>query len=84
MSDGLTHFDEAGNAVMVDVSDKADTERVAVAKGSVLMAAETLHRIQERGFKKGDVLTVAQTAKPASKWKPSSPFTICARRWIRE
>ena len=62
MNDGLTHFDEAGNAVMVDVSDKADTERVAVAKGSVLMAAETLQRIQERGFKKGDVLTVAQLA----------------------
>jgi cyclic pyranopterin phosphate synthase len=58
----LTHFDTAGNAVMVDVSDKGETERVAVAKGSVLMAAETMTLIQSRGLKKGDVLAVAQLA----------------------
>lgn len=61
MSD-LTHFDSNGNAIMVDVSDKAETERVAIAKGSVIMAPETLARILERGFKKGDVLGVAQLA----------------------
>jgi cyclic pyranopterin phosphate synthase len=61
MSD-LTHFDEAGNARMVDVSDKAESERIAVAKGSVYMAPETLALIRERGVKKGDVLSVAQLA----------------------
>lgn len=58
----LTHFDGLGNAVMVDVSDKAATERVAVAAGSVLMAADTMALIQARGVKKGDVLAVAQLA----------------------
>lgn len=58
----LTHFDGLGNAVMVDVSDKAQTERVAVAAGSVLMAADTMALIQARGVKKGDVLAVAQLA----------------------
>lgn len=61
MSD-LTHFDEAGNARMVDVSDKAESERIAVAKGSVYMAPETLALIRDRGVKKGDVLSVAQLA----------------------
>ncbi|MBC7906161.1 MAG: cyclic pyranopterin monophosphate synthase MoaC [Rhodospirillaceae bacterium] len=58
----LTHFDTAGNAVMVDVSDKTETERVAVARGAVLMAPETIALIQARGLKKGDVLAVAQLA----------------------
>ncbi|TDQ77723.1 cyclic pyranopterin monophosphate synthase subunit MoaC [Dongia mobilis] len=61
MSD-LTHFDEAGNARMVDVSDKLQTERIAVARGSVYMAPVTLALIKERGVKKGDVLSVAQLA----------------------
>jgi len=58
----FTHLDAEGNAVMVDVSEKSDTERVAIAKGRVLMAPETLKRILDRGFKKGDVLSVAQLA----------------------
>ncbi|HEX3208685.1 MAG TPA: cyclic pyranopterin monophosphate synthase MoaC [Geminicoccaceae bacterium] len=58
----LTHFDAAGNAVMVDVSTKPATERVAVAAGRVLMQPATLALIKERGVKKGDVLTVAQLA----------------------
>ena len=61
MSD-LTHFDEAGNARMVDVSEKDATERVATARGSVYMAPETLALIRDRGVKKGDVLSVAQLA----------------------
>lgn len=59
---GFTHIDGSGNAVMVDVSDKAETDRLAVAKGAVIMAPETLRLIQERGLKKGDVLSVAQLA----------------------
>jgi cyclic pyranopterin phosphate synthase len=58
----LTHFDKQGNAVMVDVSAKDVTTRVAVAKGSVLMAAATLKRIVDGGIAKGDVLAVAQLA----------------------
>jgi cyclic pyranopterin phosphate synthase len=58
----LTHFDGQGNAVMVDVSAKDETDRVAVAKGAVEMAPETLRLIMNRGLKKGDVLTVAQLA----------------------
>ena len=58
----LTHFDEAGNAHMVDVGEKAATERSATAKGSVLMQAETIGLIQQGGVKKGDVLSVAQLA----------------------
>jgi cyclic pyranopterin phosphate synthase len=58
----LTHFDAAGNAVMVDVSAKAATAREAVAKGSVFMQPETLKLIRARAVKKGDVLAVAQLA----------------------
>jgi len=58
----FTHIDADGNAVMVDVSDKSDTERVATAKGSVFMQPDTLTKIMDGGMKKGDVLGVAQLA----------------------
>jgi len=58
----FTHMDGEGNARMVDVGAKTITERTATAKGTVLMAAQTLAKIQDRGFKKGDVLAVAQLA----------------------
>ena len=61
MSD-FTHFDAKGAAVMVDVSDKSETERVAVACGSVVMEKATLERIMAGGVKKGDVLSVARLA----------------------
>jgi cyclic pyranopterin phosphate synthase len=61
MSD-LTHIDADGNAIMVDVSDKDVTERIAVAAGSVIMAPETLALISGGDVKKGDVLSVAQLA----------------------
>ncbi len=61
MSD-LTHFDGQGNARMVDVGAKAETDRVAVAAGSVLMSPATMALIQAGGVKKGDVLAVAQLA----------------------
>ena len=57
-----TPMDDEGNARMVDVGEKSWTDRTATAKGSVLMAPDTLAKIQERGFKKGDVLSVAQLA----------------------
>ena len=58
----LSHLDEHGNARMVDVGAKPDTERVAVAAGEVLMRPETLALIRAGQIKKGDVLTVAQLA----------------------
>lgn len=59
---GLSHIDAAGNAVMVDVTAKDVTLRIATAEGRILMAAATLELIEARGFKKGDVLGVAQLA----------------------
>ena len=59
---GLTHFDQAGNAAMVDVSGKPVTARTATAKARVVMAAETLAMIQQGSAKKGDVLGVARLA----------------------
>jgi cyclic pyranopterin phosphate synthase len=58
----FSHFDEAGNAVMVDVTGKAVTERVAIASGRVLMQPATLALIEQRAVAKGDVLSVAQLA----------------------
>src|SRR5260221_1334289 len=62
MSD-FPHFDEQGRARMVDVSGKAESERVATAAGSVLMAKATLERIMAGGGQKGDVLAVARLAR---------------------
>ncbi len=62
MDDRLTHLDEQGTARMVDVGEKPDTERVAVAAGTVYMRAGTLRLIREGALKKGDVLTVARIA----------------------
>lgn len=59
---GLTHFDASGRARMVDVGTKAETERVAVARGVVAMQPDTLRLILEGRAKKGDVLAVAQVA----------------------
>lgn len=58
----LTHFDDNGNAVMVDVSQKAETERVAVATGTVKMSHEAYVLVKEGGIKKGDVLGIARVA----------------------
>jgi cyclic pyranopterin monophosphate synthase len=62
MSGDLTHFDAEGRARMVDVSDKDVTARVAIARGSVIMAPATLQRIRQGDIKKGDVLAVARLA----------------------
>ncbi len=62
MAKDFTHFDTNGNAVMVDVTKKGETERIAIAKGTVHMQPETLAKIQEGSVKKGDVLGVARLA----------------------
>ena len=58
----LTHFDEKGNAKMVDVEGKAVTERRAVARGSIRMSQAAYEAVAARRVAKGDVLTVATTA----------------------
>ena len=57
MSD-LTHFDEKGNAYMVDVSDKAITKRTATAQGTISVSREVMDAVTGEKIKKGDVLTV--------------------------
>ncbi|WP_264666351.1 cyclic pyranopterin monophosphate synthase MoaC [Azospirillum fermentarium] len=59
---GFSHFDTEGRALMVDVSEKTETERTATARGSVIMQPATLRLIHEGGVKKGDVLSVARLA----------------------
>ncbi len=73
----LTHLDDDGNAVMVDVSDKDATERTATAKGSVLMASETMALIRAGGVKKGDVLSVAQLAGIMAAKKTPDLIPLC-------
>ena len=62
MEKDFTHFDERGNARMVNVGEKTETKRTAVAAGRVLVNRATFDLIRSGGVKKGDVLTVAQIA----------------------
>ena len=73
----FTHLDGEGNAVMVDVSDKNITERTATARGSVFMQPETLALIVSEGFKKGDVLSVAQLAGIMGAKKAPELIPLC-------
>ncbi len=74
---GLTHIDEGGKARMVDVGGKAVTERVAVARGRVLMKKETLELILANEVKKGDVLGVARVAGIMAAKKTSELIPLC-------
>jgi len=58
----LTHFDAEGKAAMVDISSKDETERIATARGSVIMQPATLKLVAAGNMKKGDVLAVARLA----------------------
>lgn len=73
----LTHIDAQGNAVMVDVGAKTVTAREATAKGAIQMAPQTLALIEDRGFKKGDVLTIAQLAGIMGAKKTSDLIPLC-------
>jgi cyclic pyranopterin monophosphate synthase len=73
----FTHFDKEGKARMVDVSDKAETERTATAKGSVLMQPATLALIKDGGVKKGDVLSVARLAGIMGAKKTPDLIPLC-------
>ncbi len=73
----LTHFDAKGEAHMVDVSDKAVTDRVAVASGYIKMAKETFDIISEGRAKKGDVLGVARLAGIMGAKKTPDLIPLC-------
>lgn len=77
MASQLTHLDQDGNANMVDVGDKPDSERIAVATGSVNMGAETLQLIAEGGHKKGDVLSIARIAGIQAAKQCSQLIPLC-------
>ncbi|MHC1784516.1 MAG: cyclic pyranopterin monophosphate synthase MoaC [Anaerolineaceae bacterium] len=61
-SEKLTHIDDMGQISMVDVIDKEDTDRTAIARGEIVLRRETLDLIRQGLMKKGDVLTVAKIA----------------------
>jgi cyclic pyranopterin monophosphate synthase len=77
MSKNLTHLDKQGRADMVDVGDKPDTDRIAVAEGAIYVQAETLRLIKEGNMKKGDVLTVARIAGIMAAKKTSDLIPLC-------
>jgi cyclic pyranopterin phosphate synthase len=73
----FTHFDSAGQAHMVDVADKADTRRIAIASGQILMQPETLRLIREGDAKKGDVIGIARIAAIQAAKKTSELIPLC-------
>jgi len=73
----LTHFNESGEAHMVDIGDKASTARRAVVKGQITMQAETLDLIKQGGHKKGDVLGIARTAGIMATKRTADLIPLC-------
>lgn len=73
----LTHFNNAGQAHMVDVAAKASTTRVAVASGCIVMKAETLQTVRAGGAGKGDVLGVARIAAIMAAKRTSELIPLC-------
>ena len=73
----LSHIDEKGTAQMVDISEKTQTMRVAIAKGEIHLSAETLHLVIFSKMKKGDVLSVAQLAGIMAAKKTGELIPLC-------
>lgn len=73
----FTHFDEKGNARMVDVSEKAVTVREASASGRIRVSDEVFRAVQNKEIKKGDVLTVAQVAGIMGAKQTSALIPMC-------
>jgi cyclic pyranopterin phosphate synthase len=73
----LTHIDTAGRVRMVNVGEKPDTQRVAIAKGEVQMKSKTLDLIRAGQIKKGDVLTVAQIAGISASKRTADLIPLC-------
>ncbi len=77
MSDELTHFDQSGQAHMVDIGDKSITQRKAIARGHIRMQPETMELITEGGHKKGDVLGIARVAAIMATKRTSDLVPLC-------
>lgn len=77
MGEKLTHFDEQGQAWMVDVGDKAETDRIAVAHGMIHMNQEVFETVCRGNAKKGDVLGVARVAGIMGAKKTSELIPLC-------
>ncbi len=77
MIEKLTHFDSQGQAVMVDVTEKKDTRRTAIAKGVIRVSPDTLRAIEEGTAKKGDVLGVARVAGIMAVKRTSDLIPMC-------
>ena len=77
MSSKLSHIDDRGHARMVDISEKPDTSRIAIAKGEIVMRPETLKLIESGSMGKGDVLSVAQVAGVMAAKKTSDLIPLC-------
>ena len=75
--DKLNHFNQRGEAHMVDVGNKAVTTRIAVAEGKINMQADTLQRILQGEHKKGDVLGVARVAGVMAAKKTADLIPLC-------
>lgn len=73
----FNHFDQEGNAVMVDVSNKKETERIAVAEGTIKVNEEVFSHILKGDIKKGDVLGVARIAGIMATKKTSDIIPMC-------
>lgn len=73
----FTHFDESGNAIMVDVTDKNDTVREAVAMGSIKLSEECYNKVKAGEMSKGDVLSVARIAGIMGAKKTSDLIPLC-------
>lgn len=77
MNDKLTHFDSEGNAIMVDVSEKAETNREALAQGSIFVGKTAFEAITNRTIEKGDVLAVARVAGIMAVKRTSELIPMC-------
>ena len=75
--DELTHINAKGDAQMVDVADKNTTERVAKTSGKIFMEPQTLQKIKDNDFKKGDVLAVARVAGIMAAKKTHDLIPMC-------
>jgi cyclic pyranopterin phosphate synthase len=73
----LTHFNQSGEAHMIDVGEKAVTQRIAITEGYIEMQPETLRLVMEGGHKKGDVLTIARIAGIMASKKTADLIPLC-------
>ncbi|MDP1639260.1 MAG: cyclic pyranopterin monophosphate synthase MoaC [Candidatus Nitrotoga sp.] len=77
MTNGMTHFDQDGQAHMVDVAGKSETQRIAKASGSIKMSPSTLELIASGTAKKGDVLGIARIAAIQASKRTAELIPLC-------